>query len=271
MVGKKFVLGFLILTFAMLMQASAVQYYAYDYKVPTDNVTTRLFSSVTYTTYEQPTTPEYRTQDVLDFFITPGNIIPSYFLYGVTSELFDQSIDSGKPLEFYIQYSAFVDDWNRKSPSNRINYCNFTVFYIKSGETTQTAVYNDILTTTTVNAQYFVRLSKGDSAAVYMDCLFAQNRTLDMPADYTIVFPTWECKACQYYNWNKDFVRLEKAKTLGTYNVELWKYIKGLFQINFQLILIAFWIIVILVAILSIGLVFTGAYWLYLYIEKHTR
>lgn len=260
-----------LLFVALIAQASAVQYVSYNYPIATDNVTTRLYTSITYSTFEKPAQAVIQpNQNPFSLFMSPSRAV-EYILNGVPNPFLEQSIQEGKPLEYYYLYSAYVDDWNTKAPSNEVNFCNFTVYYSQQGSNTQTSIYNDIMTTKTLNAKYFVRLNKGDTATAYMDCQFAGNRTLTMPAEYTVVFPTWECKECQYYEWNKDFIKLEKAKNLGTYYTQVWSYIKTLITINYEIALTIFWIMVIIVAILSIGLILMGVYWVYLYISKHSR
>ena len=94
---------------------------------------------------------------------------------------------------------------------------------------------------------------------------------LDMPFQQQIVMPTWECKACQYYEWSLVEINIEKAKIIGENVVDTSKYIKKLFMLNFEILLALFWVLIILLLFAVIGMVFSGIYWIYIYLRSLVR
>jgi hypothetical protein len=104
---------------------------------------------------------------------------------------------------------------------------------------------------------------------VDMDCKFNDNSIAisDLPADISISTPTSSCKACQYYEWTKLEVSVSKADDIGLKKMVVVEYIKKLFLVNYENLLVLLWIGLVMLLILSFGFLFVGVYGLYLYID----
>jgi hypothetical protein len=275
---NKVIIMFLVGILA-IANVSAVQYYQYNYMSRINSQVTRLHGEVTYSNSEHPVNPKINT-NIMNL-LSPFNIILSQFSFlgfftinpadPLSSILPEDSIASGKPLEFYFLFSTYIDDWNNKAPANKVNYCNFTVYYDSAQAGTSTPIYSIVSASTIQNARYFVKLNKGDSVNAEMDCFFEGNRTLTIPATFEIVTPTWDCKECQYYEWYQEYLKLVKAQTLGSYVVQTWSYINKLIQLNYEVVLILFWILMIEIFLFVIGLIIYGVFWLILYLNRLAR
>lgn len=177
-------------------------------------------------------------------------------------------IKAKNPLQVYDYYSLTLQSWNQKNVDYSFDYCNFVV-------TKDTNVLvNETFTNTTadeINVKYFINLEDRECANMIMYCKknnLSIQEGLDMPFQQQIVMPTWECKACQYYEWSLVEINIAKSKTIGENVVDTSKYIKKLFNLNFEILLALFWILTILLLFAIIGMVFSGIYWLYIYLKS---
>lgn len=247
-----------------ISNASAVQYWQWQTN-PT-NYTTKIHGVVAYDTI----TKELETFDI-DFWELIGFTATFPFVTLPDLDVTRDAIESGKPLEVLVQYYSYVDEWNDKNPNNQVNHCNLTISYSAHRTNFTVPLYSRLYRTQIDDGKYFIRLDKGDTAYVDFECLFEDEAIEDIPADFTIVLPTWECLACQYYNWQQEFVKVEQAETLQDYRVVVTGYIKSIFLLNYEALLIMFWILSIGLVFMALGLIFFAVYWLYLYIKEHTK
>ena len=188
-------------------------------------------------------------------------------------ELSDDSVRSGNSLQTYVWYNIYPSTWNRANPNYAIQYCNMTVNFFGHMDNVSTLIYNKTYTGVgddDPNAKYFVELTKGDGYTVTVDCVFAGIRPelLELPADFSIVTPTWECKSCQQYEWSLLEQDIAKAKTIGENTVDVVGFIKQLVLLNFEIVIALFWLILIGTTFVASSLVFVGIYWLFLYLRK---
>lgn len=238
-----------------------------------DNVTTYIWASVTYDTTVLPP----MDSPIQPVWYNPINLFnllfnPPALTQDQQFEVIDQ-IKSGNPFTSYINYNTYIDVWNTENPNNTIQYCQLTVRYSASTQNGNTIIFQQNFTKSISNGKYFVKLKKGDSYFSEMQCKFNQpsQRLLDIPADFTIITPTWECQACQYYNWNQQQIQIDKAVILGDYTTTILSYIVQLASQFYSLLIVAWWILLILLIISAVGLIFAGAIWLYKLIARHTR
>ena len=89
--------------------------------------------------------------------------------------------------------------------------------------------------------------------------------------DMQLVTPTWECKACQLYEYSVQQKDITKAQVIGNNVVTISDYIKKLFVLNFEIWLMLFWIFLILMILVGVGLIFFGVFWVYSYLRKLTK
>lgn len=234
---RKIVILTAILSMFILMQfaSASVNFFQQNRYSLLDNVTTSKFTSVVY------------LQDIL---------------------LLDK-IKDNRPFEFYVQYYSFFADWNIANPDNYIEYCNLIVNYLPQPSGSSIQLLNINITDNLETSKSFIRLNNRESAIIDLRCVFreANGRVLELPIDYSIVMPTWECKACQFYEWSKVEATLIKATTINDFVKDNVEFIKNLLILNYNNIIIIFWIFLILGLLSALVLVFAIFQWIYLYLK----
>lgn len=201
------------------------------------------------------------------------------FVMRTDDVLYDSFIKDNRPYEVAVQYRSYIDDWNKVNLNYTVKYCNFTIRFlpaslISAGVNDSTyIIHQKNLTENYENAQYFLRLNKGDGFMADMDCKFDKNDVaiLEIPADISVMTPTTSCKSCQYFEWTQQEVSISKADDIGLKKVAIVEYIKKLFLINYSNILALFWIFLIIILMLSFGFIFIAIYGVYLYIDSLIR
>lgn len=213
----------------------------------------------------------------VEYFQTKDNIgnlstrIHTFVFYG--NDFTTSHIKDNKPLELYVLYRVYIDTWNQKNIFNRVSYCNFTVYQSSSLYNFSSIIFNTMITNDLSDSKYFVKLEKGDSFSADMICKFesAQPITLEVPADFSIVSPSWECKACQYYEWVLTERKITKAENLGDKTVQVFDFIKKLFVLNYEILIALFWVLLIFLLLMGFGLIFMSIYFLFKYIWYMTK
>jgi hypothetical protein len=186
-------------------------------------------------------------------------------------DLTSDHIKSGDKLQAYFYYDVYTAKWNMDNPDYSVDNCNLTIEFFDYFTGNVTIVYNQVFTGITEDvsiAKYFVEMDKGDGFNANFNCKFSGIRPelLEMPVTMSIVTPTWECKACQYYEWSKLEVDIQKAKTIGDNRVETMGYIKDLIILNYEFLIIFFWLFLFSIVWVAFSFIFIGIYWLYLYL-----
>lgn len=188
----------------------------------------------------------------------------------------NDEITSDELLEVEIDYSIYIQRWNSANYNYAVQNCTLTINYFENKANESYIFYERTITKDDADIlgdKYFVRLNQKDGLSAFMDCYFIDedSRILDTPTELSIKLPTYECKTCQYYEWSVQQRDIGKARTIGENSVSVWNYIKKVIDLNFEIILALFWLILILMAIGGFGLVFFGIYWLFLYLRKISR
>jgi hypothetical protein len=183
-------------------------------------------------------------------------------------------VSGNNPYEVYLWYNFYVQKWNADNPTHRITYCEWLIRYSSGIENSTTIILvNQNFTQNDAdlfNAKYFVRMYHNDYLYADQICHFLNNTFSDLyiPAEMQIVTPTWECKACQYYEFSVTEKDVVKAKDIGDKVVETSNYIKKLFLLNFEIWLAMFWFFLILCIFIGVGLIFVIMYFLFLYLKR---
>lgn len=196
------------------------------------------------------------------------------FIFRDYSLFMKDFIKGDNPLELYIQYDMYINSWNQKNPSYKVDNCNYLIRYNSNLNNGTQVLLNDTYDENDADffrRQYFVKLAERESILVDIDCEFEGNRSIDTPADFIVVTPTWECKECQWYEWSLLERDIIKAEVVGENTVDVMNYIKELFIINFEIIVTLFWFFLIIVALIPFSLIFISVYWLYTYLRKITQ
>lgn len=196
------------------------------------------------------------------------------------------TIKAGSPLQFYVWYHGDVVDWNLANTNNTVQYCSLRIDISKGSSllnlnqtvqdnSTLYTIFEQNFTDNFQNRKYFVSLYPLDSAYVYTDCKFlnpqSRPKRFIMPMDESIVTPTQECVACQYYAWAKDQVESNQAKNLGGYTTDNLGYIGGFVLHFYELLVIAFWVLMILLVVLAVGLIIFAMYVGIKWMAKYVR
>lgn len=183
-------------------------------------------------------------------------------------------VSGNNPYEVYLWYNFYVNKWNTDNPNHKITYCEWLIRYSSSIENSTTIILvNQNFTQDDAdlfNAKYFVRMYHNDYLYADQICHFQNNTYIDLyiPAEMQIVTPSWECKECQYYEWNVVEKDIIKAKDIGGKVVVASDYIKKLFLLNFEIWLAMFWFSLIIMVFIGVGLIFIIIYFLYLYLRR---
>jgi hypothetical protein len=177
------------------------------------------------------------------------------------------------PFEAYLQYDIYPQTFNRDNPNFKVKVCNLKIQVDRRLESGNNTVFDQNYTDSDSDirhAQYFFQLYDGDQVIATQTCYY-QNQNfheLVLPAEMLMVSPTSECKACQYYLWTKQEADISKTQTIGNNVVTISEYVRKLVILNFEIILALFWIFLILMLFVSVGLIFVLVYWLFLYLNR---
>jgi len=178
-------------------------------------------------------------------------------------------VTGGNKFEFYFWYDIYVETWNEMNPDFPVDWCNLTIRQYPASSSVPALVYSRLFTDDYNNAKYFLRLDDGDVVFADIDCHFnSTNSSLYVPATLQVVTPTWECQACQYYEWTLVERNIVKAKSVGSNIVDTTESMKNVIILNFEIWLALFWIVLIVVAVHSTGLLFIGIIWLFAYMKN---
>ena len=193
-------------------------------------------------------------------------------------------IKKNNPFEFYVSYRFYLNSWNDlQNNSRNVEYCNLTGIFLPANVTSLSKIlfsrtfYLNESDSDASSNKFFFSIQDNEAVRIEANCKFREFQSLspvydlDMPLDYSIVMPSWNCKACQLYEWSKQQITISKATTLDDYTSNTISFTKRLFQINYEIITILFWIFTFVMFYIAITLLFTGAYWGYLYIKKWTN
>jgi len=180
------------------------------------------------------------------------------------------------PFESYLQYDIYPKTFNLNNPNFKVDYCNLKIQTWRKMEASAVTVFEQNYTDSDediFHAQYFFRLFDGDQAIAVETCYFENKNfhELLLPAEMVMVTPTSECKACQYYLWTTQEADIFKTQTIGNNVITISSYIQKLVALNFEIILALFWIFLILMLFVGIGLIFVAIYWIYLYLSRIAR
>lgn len=274
---KRVVLSIFSFVFLLMLvnSASAVQFWKYDGLRLDNNVSTYKWGVITYDSFQQ-TSQNFQSSpswwNLALFNLLPFN--PFGVIDAIAPDYNTDMIESGKPLEIYVRYNIYPVLWNTQAVNNTISSCSLTIKYSRMDMNTTSIIYQQNYSTSDItNAKYFIKLNKGDTFYVEEQCYFNKpsERTLEIPADFTIVTPTWNCQACQYYEWQKDQVKLTKAMTLADYSNQIIGYMKGIFQIFYEFFIYGWWFFLIIMLLFAVSLIFLGIWFAYQFLQKHTR
>lgn len=186
-------------------------------------------------------------------------------------------IKKNNPLEVFVEFRTYLQRWNNSTDTLDVDYCNLLILYLPAHSNDNTVEYNRTFypnDTDISSDQFFIKLQDKDAMRVQADCHFVNPQSLnpvvdlDMPLDFSFNTPTWECKACQFYEWEQRIRDVEKAELLGGNTGTVLSFIQRLVVINFEIISILFWVFLVLVLYMALGLFFSVIYWGYSYLRK---
>jgi hypothetical protein len=185
-------------------------------------------------------------------------------------------VSGDNPFEAYLLYNIYVQGFNADNPNYTIDWCSFSV-QKSSALTTFSTLLNQTYTNSDgdmMHSKFFVQMDDKDCILAQQICKFNVNVTITpnnkliFPAEMQFVAPTWECKSCQAYEWSLVERDIVKADSIGDNVVGVTDYIKKLIFLNYEIVLIFFWIFLILMIFAGIGLIFFGISWLYNYLRS---
>jgi hypothetical protein len=201
-----------------------------------------------------------------------GNGTIRNFMYVLYDKSSDDFVKGNDAYELYLWYNVYPKQWNSANPNYSIYNCSMEIEQLIQPSTSPTMIFNKTYLPTdedNFNNQYFISMHDGEVFQVTQECNFVNSsyNQLKLPMEMQIVTPTTECKACQLYEWSLREKDILSAVTLDTNRVTISNYIGRLVFLNLEIILALFWIFLILIIFVAIGLIFIGAYYLYLYLK----
>jgi len=218
----------------------------------------------------------FYTKNAVQISTTPENsfLCTWFHIFCVSNTgVIEDYVSGNNPYEVYLLYNIYVKKWNTNNPNYKVSSCDWIVKFWGHLENSTTIVVNQTYTEADPDVmfvKYFMQLNDGDGLIADQICHFRNPdfTDLDLPADMQLVTPSWECKACQSYEWSLVERDVLKAKAIGDNVVTISEYIKKLFLLNFEIWLALFWFLLILLIFISIGFIFIIAWWLYLYMKS---
>lgn len=266
--SKLFIIAFIVASIIAMQTASAgVGMQNYPRLFDSSNIT-RDYGYIQYgsSVNRQPNVPCFYTF-CFDHMIDESDFIPA-----------------GQPLQAYILYGLDpIADWNVLNPNSTIDYCSILVkethkINLKDGSNSysnytlnKTFTASDEFTTKDM-FRHFIFLQRGDYAEVFFDCHFTgQNQTILTPASFSIVVPTKNCLACQFYNnavTEFDDIVSDAIQDLTN---QMSAHIKSFMLLNVELGGILYWVLLTFLVISVIGGAFLILYYIYLFIKTLIR
>lgn len=179
-------------------------------------------------------------------------------------------ISNGKPLELQVKYRTYIKTWNNANYNNTVSYCNLKIAQLYHTVNSSTILFNQNFTGDISDSLYFLQLADRDGAEIYLECYFTNNApaTLEIPADFSIISTSWECKSCQRFIWSQVEKQIAVADNVQAKTSNVFGYITKLFLLNYEIVIFGFWILMILLLLLTVGLIFSGMAFLYKYVER---
>lgn len=211
--------------------------------------------------------------------VNPQNesrVLADHILYTYLDNNNLDYISGNNPLNVYLFYSIYVKSWNEKNPSYRVDYCNLTIQSITGVQQTAELIYTEVITENDEdinNAKYFIQLNKNDVFIADIYCKYENQipEKLQMPETMQIVMPSWDCKACQYYEWLQQEQSIRKSILTGNNTKTIINYITDFISLHYEIILTLFWIFLILILYTVIALIFIVGFWMYEYIRRKVK
>lgn len=210
-------------------------------------------------------------------------VLNAFVDYDKNAEDVADYVKKGNPFEFYVEYRYFLSKWNSQNSSRNVSYCNLTAYLLPSNASLPSSViftkkfYPNETDSDVSSNKYFFQINDGEAVRISGQCLFSSYYSLnplydlDMPLDFQIATPSWNCKACQFYEWAKQQITVAKTLTLDDRTSSNINYIYRIIVINLEIFLVLFWIFLFIVFYLAISLLFMGMYWVYNYLRSFAR
>lgn len=170
--------------------------------------------------------------------------------------------------QYYPQYQNAVVDWCNLTLKFEANEINTTSGQIQNYSTLVTSYYFTNFSSGTLN----YNMNNEDVLSVEMKCHYTNPDTLFIDSVYfgqfAVFFPARSCTGCDEHSFEQltqanDAFASGAVQELGIYGI-----IQNIVEKNFQLWFIVAWILRIGILLASVGLIFAGVYFMYVYITK---
>lgn len=192
---------------------------------------------------------------------------------------FNDYVTEGQPLELQLVYSCEdIDQWNRDYSDFEITYVNLTTIEqhrvrtfgedLNITETRTVTVLSD-LETPFHNVKKFFSLYHQDTLTIELNTNYENQTIADTPCHFYIWSPTEDCNACSEYEYIIFEEEVTDAQNIKSNKVTVYNYIKRLIQINFEVVLILYWVILILIFIAFLTFIFYLITYFYRYVKRH--
>lgn len=163
-----------------------------------------------------------------------------------------------------------------------VDWCNLTIIHYQNEYDDDNNLVNY---TTEVQSYYFnsgtnsgsvfVNLKDADELSADFKChyenqgdLYQDNILVGSFSTYT---PTYECKGCSDYTIEELSNAVEQSEEITESELKVYEIIGTIMGLNYRVWLIASWIIKLGLLLLAVGLVFSGVYYIYRFLQDISR
>lgn len=194
------------------------------------------------------------------------------------------NINGGEGVAFYIQYqcpssqNTNVSDWNIQNPDKQIKSINMTFIYSPAkvnpnGIKTylEQMRYEYILSDQQfpiLDKKQFFTIYDGETVVAILDTNYYNgNLTQDSICSFDVYIGTEGCDKCREYDYYTQQQDIHEANIIKTYNDSIKSRIKGFFTIQYELVLILYYAILIAAFIFVVGIALYTLFSLYHYAQ----
>lgn len=204
-----------------------------------------------------------------------------FYIYDDTSE---KGIGRNKPIDVILQYVVEGLPYNI-SNSSQVDWCNFTITQYANEYGTEFIAFQGFVggeylnTTTTIDSYYFQNTTNVSSGYLDYEMKDKDELILDMKCHYTeaddvfieslligrvtTFFGAFECNECEEYSLEELSNEVERNEQIIEEQTGVYEKVQSVVDMNYQLWVIASWLVKISFLLIAIGLAFAGVYYLY--------
>lgn len=210
-----------------------------------------------------------------------------YYQFDDTSA---KGVGRNKPIDLTIWYDVEGLPYDlTPTYAGNVDWCNLTITHLENEYGTEFVAWQGVVggeyinTTTTVdsylfentinhtNGQLEYSMKDKDGLTVDMKCHYTDGNSTFVDnilfGRYTTFFGAYQCDDCEEYSLEELSNTVERNDEIIIEETQVYENIQSVVDMNYQLWLIASWLVKIGFVIIAVSLVFAGVYYLYLFFK----